>query len=88
MPQSNRRNDAYLGLEPVDERDDVRVLERLQHLKFIIDHALVSADILLQNNLDCNLFSVGRLRLANNAVGACTQRPSEFVESPSVRPER
>lgn len=58
------------------------MLERLQHLKLIVDHALVATDIFLQNYLDRNLLSVGGIRLANNSVGTSTQRTSEFIESP------
>lgn len=58
------------------------MLERLQHLKLIVDHALVATDIFLQNYLDRNLLSVGGIRLANNSVCTSTQRPSEFIESP------
>jgi hypothetical protein len=48
----------------------VGVLERLQHLKFIIDHSLISAHVLLENNLDGNFLTIVGLCLTNNAV--CT----------------
>lgn len=58
------------------------MLERLQHLKLIVDHALVATDIFLQNYLDRNLLSVGGIRFANDSVCTSTQCPSEFIESP------
>jgi hypothetical protein len=61
----------------------VGVLEGLQHLKLVMDHILITANILFENNLDRDLFSIGGVRLANDAVSACTQRPSEPVESPT-----
>jgi hypothetical protein len=59
------------------------MLERLQHLKLIVDHVLVATDILFEDYLDRNLLSVGGIRLANNSVCACTQGPSESIESPT-----
>ena len=58
------------------------MLELLQHLQFVVDHALIAADILLQDNLDCNLVAITRLRLPNNTVRACAERTAEFIESP------
>lgn len=74
--------EAHLRFEPVDERDDVGVLEGLEHLKLIVDHVFISANVLLENDLDCDLLAVGGVSLANDTVCACTQCSSEFVESP------
>lgn len=48
----------------------MRVLELLQHLQLVIDHAFIAADIFLEDNLDCNLIASSRLGLADNSV--CT----------------
>lgn len=58
------------------------VLEGLEHLKFVIDHVFISTDILLENDLDCDLLSVCGFSFANDTVCACTQCSSEFVERP------
>ena len=47
--------------------DNVRVLHALQHLQLVVDHLLVSADILLQDNLDGDL-ALGTVSLPDNTV--------------------
>lgn len=59
------------------------MVELLQHLQFVIDHVLVAADILLEDDFDRN-FALGGFRLANNAVCPRTQRSTEFVLCPST----
>lgn len=61
------------------------VLELLQHLQLIIDHALVAADIFLEDDLDRNLIASSRLCFANNSVCTSAQGASELVESPRRR---
>lgn len=73
---------AHLGLEPIDKGNNVRVFEFLQHLQFIVDHALVSAHIFLQDDLDCHLFAIPSLCLANDSVGAGPKGSAELVEGP------
>ena len=65
-------------LEPVDEFHDMRMIQSLQHLQLLIDHLLVSFDILLQNYLDCHFVSV-KVCFAYNAVGACSECSTELV---------
>lgn len=60
----------------------MRVLELLQHLQFIVDHTLISTDVLLQDNLDRNLLAIGCFRLPDDTVCACAERATEFVEGP------
>ena len=55
-------------LEPVDELDDVRVLQALEHVQLIEDHALVSLHILLEDDLDSHPTG-GALGLPDDAVG-------------------
>jgi hypothetical protein len=50
----------------------VWVLETLEHLEFIKDHALIALDVLLQNDFDCDL-AVGAIRFTDNAVGTRAQ---------------
>jgi hypothetical protein len=77
--------EAHLGLEPVDKRDNVRVLKLLQHLQLVVDHALVAADVLLENNLDRNLLAILGLGLTNDTICACTECASEPVQGPVGR---
>jgi hypothetical protein len=58
------------------------VLELLQHLQLVIDHALVAADIFLEDDFNRNLITSSRLRLADNSVCTSTKSASEPVESP------
>lgn len=60
----------------------MRVLELLQHLQLIVDHALIPADILLQDNLDRNLLAITSFCLPHNSVCASTERTAEFVKGP------
>jgi hypothetical protein len=60
----------------------VRVLKLLQHLQLVVDHALIAADILLQDNLDRNLLAITRLCLPDDTVCACTECTAEFIEGP------
>jgi hypothetical protein len=56
----------------------VRVLHALQHLQLIVDHLLVSADVLLQDDLDSDL-ALGAVSLTDDAICASSQRLSEAV---------
>lgn len=81
----NCRAQTHLGLEPVNKGDDVRMLKLLKHLKFVVDHVLISANILLQDDLDCDFLSVLGLGFPDDTVGASTQRASELVQGPKGR---
>lgn len=48
------------------------VLETLEHIELVEDHAFIALDIFLQNNLDRD-FPVGTVCFADNAIGARTQ---------------
>jgi hypothetical protein len=74
---------THLGLEPIHKGDNVRVLELLQHLQLVVDHALIPADILLQDNLDRNFLAITGFRLAHNSVCTCTERTAELVKRPN-----
>lgn len=63
----------------------MRVLELLQHLQFIVDHALIPTDILLQDNLDSDLLAISCFRLPDDTVCACAERATEFIEGPEKR---
>jgi hypothetical protein len=69
---------AYPRLEPVVELDDVRVLHLLQHFQLVVDHLLVAANILLQDDLDRDL-AIRAVGLANDSIGSGAQRLSELV---------
>jgi hypothetical protein len=52
----------------------VRVVELLQKKQLVVDHLLVSLDVLLQDNLDGALSS-RTIRLSDNTVGTSTLIP-------------
>lgn len=60
------------------ELDNVRVFHALQHLQLVVDHLLVSADILLEDNLDGDL-ALGTVGLPDNTVRSGAQCLSEAV---------
>lgn len=72
---------AYPGLEPVDKLDNVGVLEALQHVQLVVDHALIALDVLLQDDLDGDLASRA-VGLADDAIRAGTQGSAESVLGP------
>lgn len=53
------------------EANNVRVMEPLKQLEFVIDHLLIALDILLEDDLHGNL-PCGSVRLSNNTIGAST----------------
>lgn len=61
----------------------MRVLHALQHFQLVVDHLLVSAHILLQDDLDGDL-ALGAVCLSDDAVCASAQRLSEPVSRPAV----
>lgn len=73
---------TYPRLKPVHEFDDVLVMEALKKVEFIVHHALITLDILLQDDLDSHLALRG-VGLADDAVGTGTQGPAELVLAPS-----
>lgn len=60
------------------ELDNVWVLHALKHLQLIIDHLLVAAHILLQDNLDCDL-ALRAVSFPNDAICPSTQCLSKAV---------
>lgn len=62
---------AYPRLKPVMELDNVWVLHLLQHFQLVVDHLLVTADILLQDDLDGDL-AIWAVGLADDAIGTST----------------
>lgn len=50
----------------------------LEHLKFVVNHFLIAANILLQDNLDGDL-TVGTVGFANDAIGSGAKGPPELV---------
>jgi len=72
------KTDMYLGLEPVDELDNVRVLEALEHVELVKHHALVAADVPLQDDLDGDA-AVRAVGLPDDAIGACAEGAPEAV---------
>ena len=72
------------GLKPVDELDNVGVLEPLEHLELVVYHLLVPLDILLEDDLDGDL--AGRaLGLADDTVGTGAEGSTESVFGSAVR---
>lgn len=57
------------------------MLQFLQHVEFVVDHLLVSLDVLLENDLDSDL--AGRaVSLSDNSIGAGTQSSAKSVFGP------
>lgn len=77
---SNGHVETDPRLEPVDEVDNVRVVQRLQHLQFIVDHLLIPLHILLEDDLDGN-FSRAAVGFTDNAICTRAEGPSESVLS-------
>lgn len=69
---------SYLGLEPLVELDDVRVLHSLQHLHLIVHHLLIALDILLEDDLD-SAFALRAVCLADYAISSSAKCLSESV---------
>lgn len=63
---------AHLGLKPVNKRDNMRMLELLQHLQLIVDHAFIAADIFFEDDFNCDLVAGGGLRFTDNSICAST----------------
>ncbi len=72
------KTDPYLGLEPVDKLDNVRVLEALEHVELVKHHALVAADVPLQDDLDGDA-AVRAVGLPDDAIGAGAEGAAEAV---------
>lgn len=58
--------------------DNVGVVEGLEHLQLVVDHAFVALDILLQDDLDGDLAG-GAIGLPHDTIGAGTEGSSEFI---------
>jgi hypothetical protein len=54
------------------------MLHALQHLQLIINHLLVAAHILLQDDLDGDL-ALGAVGFSNNTIGSGAQRLPEAI---------
>lgn len=63
--------------------NNVRVVQLLQQVQFIIDHALVAPNIALQDNLDCN-FARRAVCLADNTICSSTQSPPESIQGSAI----
>ena len=66
------------------ELDNVWMLHSLQHFQLVVDHLLVSAHILLQDNFDSNL-ALGAVRFPDDTVGPCSQCLSKAVSRSARR---
>jgi hypothetical protein len=61
--------------------DNVRMAHALKHLQLVVDHLLVPANVLLQDDLDCDL-ALGAVCLPDDAIRASAQRLSKTVSRP------
>jgi len=59
----------------------VRVLEALEHLQLVQDHALIAPDDLLQDDLDGDT-AIGAFRLPDDTICASTQGAPEAILGP------
>ena len=63
--------------------DNVRVLHPLQHLQFVVDHLLVSANILLQDDLDSDL-AFGAVSFPDDTICSSTQCLPEAISRSAI----
>lgn len=70
---------AHLGLKPVNEMDNMGVVQFLEHVQLIIDHAFVVSNISLQDDLDCNL-ARSAVCFADNTICSGTKRSPESIQ--------
>lgn len=69
---------AHPRLEPIMKPDNVRMRDTLQHLQLVVNHTLISLDIFLENDLDCDLLTIG-FGFAHDTVCSSTESASELV---------
>lgn len=60
------------------------MVQGLEHLQLIVDHALVALDVLLEDNLDGHL-PRATFGLADDTVCARTEGSAEFILRPVAR---
>ena len=65
------------------ELDNVWVLHLLQHFQLVVDHLLVTADILLQDDLHGDL-ALGTVSFSDNTVCSSAQCLSEAVSRSAI----
>lgn len=63
----------------------MRVLKLLQHLELIINHALITPNIFLEDDLHGNFGAISRLGFTDDSICTGTQSASELVESPIAK---
>jgi hypothetical protein len=63
------------------EVDDVGVVHALEHLELVVDHLLVSADVLLEDDLDGVSLAI-LLGLSYDSVRASAQRLAKAIGVP------
>lgn len=61
----------------------MRVLHALQHLQLVVDHLLVSTNILLQDDLNGDL-ALGAVGLSDDTICSGAQCLSEAVSRPAI----
>lgn len=65
------------------ELHNVWVAHPLKHLQLVVDHLLVAAYVLLEDDFDCDL-ALGAVGLADNAIRAGTQRLPKAISGPRM----
>lgn len=73
---------TYPRFEPILKLDDMRVVEALEHLQLVEDHALVAPDVLLQDDLDGNSLAIGPICLSDNPIGPRAEGPPKTILGP------
>lgn len=58
------------------------VVEALEHLQLVEDHALVAPDILLQDDLDRDSFAIGPVCFSDDAICTRAQGSAEPILGP------
>ena len=65
------------------ELDNMWVAHALKHLQLVVNHLLVAAHVLLQDDLDRDL-ALRTVGLSHDAIRAGTQGPSKAIPSPAI----
>lgn len=74
---------TYSRLEPVYELHNVRVLEPLEHLQLVENHALIAPDDFLQNDFNRDL-AIGAICRSDDTVCAGTKGAPKAVLRPDA----
>lgn len=74
---------AYLGLKPVMESNNMRMLYSLQQNHLVVHHPFVTLYVLLEDDFDSISFTRA-FSFSNYAICTSSKRPAKFVLSSAI----